>query len=106
MLDILENLLTKVFTLIIDIVMYLCDLLLAPIDILIENYMPSIDGVLDYVTEFFQYILGFIPYILSWFKLPDFFIEFVIAFWVLKLNLPLVIHTTKLAIAWYNQMKV
>lgn len=87
------------------LVIALVNLLLTPIDTLINNAFPSISSVLNTIGDFFNQILGFIPWILSWFHLPSYFITFVVAYWVFKLSVPLVVHTVKLAIKWYDKIK-
>lgn len=88
----------------IDLVMFLVNLLLAPIDMLINEYLPSVATGLQYINDFFDYILSFIPYILSWFNIPTLFIELVIAYYVFKLTVPFIVHTVKLALAWYEKI--
>lgn len=90
---------------IFKLVISLVNILLTPIDTLINSVFPGISNVLNTVSDFFGQILGFIPYILSWFHLPDYFITFVIGYWVFKLSVPIVVHTVKLAIKWYDKIK-
>lgn len=87
------------------LVIALVNLLLTPIDTLINNAFPSIANVLNTIGDFFNQILSFIPWILSWFHLPSYFITFVVGYWVFKLSVPIVIHTVKLAIKWYDKIK-
>lgn len=90
---------------IFKIIIALVNLLLLPIDALIESALPSVATGLDYVASFFNYILGFIPYVLSWFNFPDLFIDLVVTYFTFKLTIPLAVHTVKLAISWYDSIK-
>lgn len=90
---------------IFKLVIALVNLLLTPIDTLINSVFPDISSVLNTIGNFFNQILSFIPWILSWFHLPNYFITFVVAYWVFKLSVPLVVHTVKLAIKWYDKIK-
>lgn len=97
----IDAILSGIFKIIISLV----NLLLLPIDALIESALPSVATGIDYVANFFNYILGFIPYILSWFNFPDLFIDLVVAYFTFKLTIPLAVHTVKLAISWYDSIK-
>lgn len=90
---------------IFKLVISLVNLLLLPIDSLIDSALPAVATALDYVSSFFNYILSFIPYILSWFNFPSGFIAFVVAYFTFKLTVPLAVHTVKLAISWYDSIK-
>ncbi len=88
----------------INLVIFLVNLLLTPIDMLINEYLPSVSTGLQYINDFFDYILSFIPWIISWFNIPTLFIELVIAYYVFKLTVPFIVHTVKLALAWYEKI--
>lgn len=98
----INAILKGVFNLVISLV----DVILSPIDLLINNALPSIATGLNYVSSFFNYILGFIPWIMSWFHLPQEFITLVIAYYTFKLTVPLTVHTVKLAVSWYDKLKL
>lgn len=90
---------------IINLISDLVNVILLPIDILINNYLPNLSVVIDTVSDFFQWICGFIPYICSWLNLPSWFISFVITAFTFKLTVPLLVHTVKLGISWYDKLK-
>lgn len=91
---------------IFNLVIGLVDVLLAPIDALISQFLPGLNDVLNAIGSFFSYILSFIPWLCSWLHLPSWLITFVIAYYVFKLTVPLAIHTVKLAISWYDKLKI
>ena len=91
---------------IFNLVLGLVDVILSPIDSLISQFLPGISDVLNYIGQFFNYILQFIPWLCSWLHLPSWLISFVIAYYVFKLTVPLLVHTVKLALSWYNRLKV
>lgn len=91
---------------IFNLVLGLVDIILIPIDSAIETFLPGVSTALSYIGQFFNYILQFIPYICSWLHLPTFLIDFVIAYFTFKLTVPLLVHTVKLAISWYDKLKV
>lgn len=91
---------------IFNLILALVNTILAPIDNVITQFLPGLADVLNYISQFFNYILQFIPWICSWLHLPTWLITFVIAYYVFKLTVPLLVHTVKLALSWYNRLKV
>lgn len=97
----INSLLKGIFSLIISLV----NLLLGPLDALINNALPSVATGLEYVKIFIDFILGFIPWICSWFNFPPQFLSLLIGYYTFKLTVPLAVHTIKLAISWYDKIK-
>lgn len=91
---------------IFNLILSLVSVILTPIDNVISQFLPGVSSVLDSISQFFNYILQFIPWIMSWFHLPSWLISFVISYYVFKLTVPLIVHTVKLALSWYNRLKV
>lgn len=98
----INAILTGVFNLVIGLV----NVLLVPIDNLINSALPSVSDGINYVNGFITYILSIIPYICSWLNLPKLFIDLIIGYWTFKLTVPLAVHTVKLAIQWYDKLKL
>ncbi|MBE6146984.1 MAG: hypothetical protein E7168_01470 [Firmicutes bacterium] len=97
----INAILTGIFKLVIVLV----ETLLTPIDLIINNALPSVADGISYVNSFIDYILSFIPWVCSWFNFPQLFIDLVIAYFTFKLTVPLAVHTIKLALAWYDKIK-
>lgn len=93
---------TLIVETLLNILQFVVNLLMTPIDSFINAYIPSVATGLEYVGNFFNYIIGFIPWIMSWFNLPTLFIELIIAYYVFKLTVPLLVHTFKLIISWWE----
>lgn len=90
----------------INLVIWLVDFILSPIDILISSYIPAVSVAFDYVGKFFIYILNFIPFICSWLHFPPFLINLIIGYYIFKLTVPLLVYFVKLAINWYHTLKL
>lgn len=90
---------------IFSIIISLVNLLLVPLDTLINSALPSISTGLEYVNNFIDYILNFIPWICSWFNFPQAFLTLLIGYYTFKLTIPLAVSTIKMAIDWYNKLK-
>ena len=91
---------------IFKLVLALVNLILLPIDTIISNYLPSVASAIDKVSAFFNWVTNLIPWGVSWFGLSSTTISLFVAYITFELTVPLLIHTVKLAIKWYNALKV
>lgn len=91
---------------IFKLVLALVNLILLPIDTLISNYLPSVANAIDKVSGFFNWVTNLIPWGISWFGFSSTTISLFVAYVTFELTVPLLIHTVKLAIKWYNALKV
>lgn len=90
---------------IINIVMFLCNLILAPFDFLISSLLPDLSNALTSVAVMFDYALSYIGFAIDMTGISDFGISLIVAYWVFALTAPLAVYTVKLAISWYNSLK-
>lgn len=98
----IQALLSGIFKLIINLV----NLLLMPIDLIIEQFLPGLDEGLSFVSGLFNWIGDLMPWAISWFGLSPAIIALFVAFVTFELTVPLMVHTVKLAIAWYDKLKI
>lgn len=97
----IKSIISGIFKLVISLV----NLLLLPIDATISKFLPSLSSGLDKVSAFFNWVSGLIPWGISWFGFDDTVIALFVAYMTFELSVPLLVHTVKLAIAWYNKLK-
>lgn len=98
----INKILSGIFKLIISLV----NLLLAPIDAIISSALPSLSNGLNMVSSFFTWVSGLIPWGISWFGFNNTVIGLFVAYITFDLSVPLLVHTVKLAIKWYDKLKV
>lgn len=98
----IKALISGIFKIIISLV----SVLLAPIDALIAQFLPSLDNALSYISLFFDYIGGFIPWVISYTGLSPLVLNIIIDIIVFILTVPIMVETIKLAVAWYNKLKI
>lgn len=91
---------------IFKLILSLVNLILIPIDNLITQYLPSVSDALDKVSSFFTWVTNLIPWGISWFGLSSTTITLFVAYTTFEITVPLLVHTIKLAIKWYNSLKV
>jgi len=91
---------------IFSIIIGLVNILLTPIDALISSALPDLSDGLDMVSQFFSWVSGVIPWSVSWFGLNSTVLNLFVGYITFELTAPLVISTIKLAIKWYDKLKV
>ncbi len=98
----IKAIISGVFKLIISLV----SVILTPIDMLIEQFLPGLDTAFSYISNFFDYIGNIVPFVISYLGINEVVLNAIIDMFVFILTVPLMVHTIKLAIAWYNKLKI
>lgn len=91
---------------IFKLIMMLVNVLLMPIDSLIEQFLPDVAEALSYVGSFFDYIGDFIPFVISYTGLSPVVLNSIVSITTFILTVPLMVHAIKLALSWYNKLKL
>lgn len=91
---------------IFKLILTLVNLILLPIDSLISNYLPSVSDALNVVSGFFNWVASLLPWGISWFGFSSTTISLFVGYITFELTVPLLTHAIKLAIKWYNALKV
>lgn len=97
----IKAIISGIFKLVISLV----NILLLPIETIISNFLPGFSSGLDKVSIFFNWVANLIPWGISWFGFDDTVIALFVSYITFELTVPLMIHTVKLALAWYNKLK-
>lgn len=96
----------KIIVGIISLISSLISLILSPIDNLISSYLPGLDTALNSFDAFFDLISQGIGWVIDAFAIPSEVLSLIVAYWVFKLTLPLLISTIKLVVKWYDKLKL
>lgn len=91
---------------IMSLVISLVNLILTPIDLLINSMLPSLGELLDYISSFFDMLGEVVPFVISYTGLNPLILSAIIDLTYFILMAPLAINTIKLAVSWYNKLKV
>lgn len=97
----INAILSGIFKLIIGLV----SIILAPIDLLITNALPSLDNALTAVANFFTYIGSSIGWVISLSGLSSETLSLIVLYFTFKLTAPMLFYMIKLALSWYNKLK-
>lgn len=97
----INAILTGIFNLIIGLV----DVILSPIDTLIETALPSLDGAINAIGSLFAVIANGLGWAISVTGLSNECIALIVTYYVFKLSTPMLFYLIKLALCWYNKLK-
>lgn len=89
-----------------NIIIGLVNTILSPIDSLIIDKIPALDIAFNAVGTFLDLCTSSIGWVLSCFGLSSSCLSLIVAYFVFKLTVPILFSTIKLAIRWYNAMKL
>ena len=108
----MSNLFSNIIEVVFNLVIYVVNLLSVPIYSLINSALNwsnagfTLDDVLQVPLDFFNTITSYANYFLSFTGLYQDYINVVILIWVFILTVPILVHTFKLAIKWFNMLKI
>ena len=80
--------------------------MLIPIDLLIETFLPDINNLLISISNVFDLISNTINWVTNLVGLSPEFVSILSLYFVFTLTLPLQLYVIKLAIKWYNALKI
>lgn len=98
----IKRIIKGIFKLIIG----LTSTLLGPIDSLIQTFLPDLSTAISMVGNLFNYASNTIGFCVQCLGLSTFAIDLIIVYFTFKLTAPLAFYLTKLAIKWYNALKI
>lgn len=98
----INKLLMGVFKLVIGLV----NVILTPINLLITNYLPDLSNALALIRNLFNQAFTYIGWVLDSMFVSRETISLLIAVLTMRLTIPLAINAVKLAIKWYNALKL
>lgn len=94
--------LTGIFNLMIGLI----DIVLMPIDLLIETILPDISGALGAIGALLNVISQGLAWAVSASGLNQEVLSLLVLFFTFKLTAPILFSTIKSAIKWYDKLKL
>lgn len=95
----------KLLSAFMGLVINLINILLTPINALINTFLPDLSTAFNSIGGFFQTVSNGIGWVVSASGIPSTAIAIIVATMVFKLSVPIIVHATKLAIKWYDKLK-
>lgn len=97
----INALLTGIF----KIITALVNLILTPINTLISQNLPELSSIFTMIHNCFKVLFSGLGWWTDAMLISSETISLLITCWTIKLTLPLIISTIKLAIKWYDKLK-
>lgn len=91
---------------IISLISGLIGVILSPIDTLISSALPGLSNALTNFASLLNVVGQGIGWVISALAIPTEIISLIIAYWVFKLSVPVVVYTIKLVVKWYDKLKL
>lgn len=98
----IKAILSGVFKVIISLVGFV----LAPIDLAINTALPNLATAFSLISSLFDLIGSYVSWVLSYFGLYPDTISLAVLLITFIVTIPITFDTIKLAIKWYNALKV
>lgn len=90
---------------IMNLIMGLVNILLLPIDALIETALPNLSDALNSIGNFFNLISQGLGWAIGITGLSSEALSLIVLFFTFKLTTPILFSTIKLALKWYDKLK-
>lgn len=95
-----------ILTGIFNVVISLVSVILSPIDNLIVSYLPDLANGISAIGQLFATIGTSIGWAISLTGISTECISLIVTYYVFKLTVPMFFYLIKLALAWYNKLKI
>lgn len=96
----------EIFTTFISLIISFISLLLIPIDNLILSVLPDLSNAFTGIANLFNYISTGIAWGISLTGLSSASLTLIVVYYTFKLTAPMLFYLIKLAISWYNRIKL
>lgn len=90
---------------IMNLIIGLVSVILAPIDLLIEQFLPDVSTMMNMFTGMLNYVGDLFVWAISWLGFNATVRGFVVLYYTFILTVPLLVSTIKLALKWYDKLK-
>lgn len=101
-----SDIVTFVFSVLMSLVFFVLKLILLPIDLLIQGFLPGISDALTSVGEYLETVATYLGWAISASGIPSGAIILIALYFIFKLTVPIQIWAIKLAIKWYKAIKL
>lgn len=95
-----SNFLDNVIIIIIQILTAITNVILFPINLLIDSLFPDFSAALGYITQFFDLVQQYLAWVLSFLGIPAVLVTLVLAYYLFSVTVTLGVWGVKLALKW------
>lgn len=98
----INALITGIFNIIISLV----NVVLAPIDLLIKQFLPDLSTAINAIGSMFGLVGNVLGFVVSLTGLSSTALSLIVMYYTFKLTMPVLVSAIKQAIKWYNALKL
>lgn len=98
----INALITGIFNVIISLV----NVVMAPIDLLVKQFLPDLSTALGAIGGMFNLVGNVLGFVVSLTGLSSTALSLIVMYYTFKLTVPILVATIKQAIRWYNALKL
>lgn len=91
---------------IMSLIITLVNVILSPIDLLISQFLPNLNSALNGISSFLNLASKYLGWCVDASYLSNETISLIVLFYTFKLTVPYLVSTIKLAVKWYNSLKL
>lgn len=91
---------------IMSLIIGLVSVILAPIDAIISAALPDLANALTAVGSMFTLASNYVGFVVSLTGLSNETLSLIVLYYTFKLTVPVTVSTVKLAVKWYDKLKV
>lgn len=91
---------------IMSLIIGLVSVILAPIDAIISAALPDLANALTAVGSMFTLASNYVGFAVSLTGLSNETLSLIVLYYTFKLTVPVTVSTVKLAVKWYDKLKV
>lgn len=91
---------------IINLLISLVNIVLLPLDTIINNNIPVLTDAFTAINLLFDKLVDFVGWVVDASCLPPLAIEIIVSTLTAHLTIPFLVHAIKMVIKWYDKMKV
>lgn len=84
----------------------LITLVLSPIDRFIDSNIPSLSSIINNIGATFTFLTNVMGWVVDSFCLPTYAITFLILTFTFRINLRIGVYAVKLALNWWDKLKL
>lgn len=96
----------KILLGIIKLIVSLVSLILSPIDNVLATVLPDLSTAFTSIANFLNLCVRSIGWVISLTGIPPTAISLIATYFVFKLTVPITFYFIKLALSWYNRLKL
>lgn len=100
-----SNIAQGIFTFVFHLVFKIVNVVLEPLNYLIETTIPGLSSIVSLVGAFFTWLSDLIPWVVSYLGLSQEILNLIVIFITFRITTTLSVNIIKFSLNWYRSLK-